>query len=63
MYGFYAGNIDGNCCYNNSNLLERHTKIIYKKKITGLLRKDSTCIIQQLVKKNHELLLRCNRPE
>ena len=46
MYGFYAGNIDGNCCYNNSNLLERHTKIIYKKKITRLQKEDRTCIIQ-----------------
>ena len=33
MYGFYAGNIDGNCCYNNSNLLEGYLKNFYKKKI------------------------------
>ena len=63
MYGFYAGNIDGNCCYNNSNLLERHTKIIYKKKITWLQRENRTCIIHQQVNRVYEPLLRCNRPE
>ncbi len=62
MYGFYEGNIDGNCSYNNRNLLERHTKIIYKKKITLLQKEDSLRIIQQQVNKVYEPLLCCNKP-